>query len=94
MKSQEQSISFRVTGKVQGVWFRAFTQDKASLKNVTGWVKNESDGSVIGEAEGVNSKIEEFISLLEKGSPNSNVEHVDIEVSSDLKGYNDFHIRH
>lgn len=94
MKSQERSISFRITGKVQGVWFRAFTQDKAFLKNINGWIKNELDGSVIGEAEGVNSKIEEFINILEKGSPNSIVEHVATEVNSNLKGFNDFQIRY
>jgi len=94
MKFQERSISFRVTGKVQGVWFRAFTQDKAFLKNINGWVKNDSDGSVIGEAEGIKGKLDEFISLLKKGSPNSYVEHVATEISSGLKGFNDFQIRY
>jgi len=94
MKAQQQSISFRITGKVQGVWFRAFTQDKAVSRNISGWVKNDSDGAVIGEAEGIQNKLEEFIDHLEKGSPSSNVEHVSTEVNSVLKGFNDFRIRY
>jgi hypothetical protein len=39
-------IQFKVTGKVQGVCFRSFTAEKAKGLNLTGHVKNESDGSV------------------------------------------------
>jgi hypothetical protein len=39
-------IQFKVTGKVQGVCFRSFTAEKAEGLNLTGHVKNESDGSV------------------------------------------------
>ena len=36
----------RVNGKVQGVWFRAFTRDRATELGLTGWVQNETDCSV------------------------------------------------
>jgi len=47
-----QRISFTVHGKVQDVCFRDFTKQKAKAYNVTGFVKNESDGTVRGEAQG------------------------------------------
>lgn len=45
-------IRFRVTGRVQGVGFRAFTQWTASNLGLEGWVRNTWDGAVEGEAEG------------------------------------------
>ncbi len=79
MNQDKRYISFRVTGKVQGVWFRAYTRDKALLLNVTGWVKNNDDGSVSGEAIGTIDNIELLIENLKNGSPNSFVKDVDVK---------------
>ena len=79
MNRDKRYISFRVTGKVQGVWFRAYTRDKALLLNVTGWVKNNDDGSVSGEAIGTIDNIELLIENLKNGSPNSFVKDVDVK---------------
>ena len=79
MNQDKKYISFRVTGKVQGVWFRAYTRDKALLLNVTGWVKNNDDGSVSGEAIGTIDNIELLIENLKNGSPNSFVKDVDVK---------------
>ena len=47
----------RITGRVQGVWFRGWTQETALDRGVRGWVRNDPDGSVsvllIGPAEAV-----------------------------------------
>lgn len=40
-------VSFKVHGRVQGVFFRRFTQEKANRYGLTGWVKNMSDGKVV-----------------------------------------------
>ena len=45
-------LSIRVTGKVQGVFFRASTREEAQRLGLCGWVRNEADGSVRIEAEG------------------------------------------
>lgn len=70
-----------VIGKVQGVYFRKVTQQKALECDVTGWVKNLSDGTVELVACGEKDRVSEFIDWLWKGSPRSevvNVEHQEI----------------
>ncbi|HJM46284.1 MAG TPA: acylphosphatase, partial [Candidatus Marinimicrobia bacterium] len=52
MNNQNKCVTFRVIGKVQGVWFRAYARDNALSLNIEGWVKNDPDGSVFGEALG------------------------------------------
>ncbi|KAF2088403.1 Acylphosphatase [Saccharata proteae CBS 121410] len=74
-------ISYKVDGKVQGVNFRSFTVKQANSIGVTGFVRNASDGSVQGEAQGSDDQLKEFIQHLNKGPPAasvSGVEHSDI----------------
>ena len=54
------AVRIRVYGKVQGVFYRATTKTVADDLGLTGWVKNEADGSVTIIAEG--SKVDELIS--------------------------------
>ena len=68
---------FTVTGKVQGVFFRKFTQQKAVELSIFGYVENHEDGSVVGEAEGRLNQMVEFKHWLEtKGSPKSKIDSV------------------
>lgn len=64
----------RVEGKVQGVFFRASTQDKAEALGILGWVKNEPDGSVSIEAEGPEEALKEFVSWCRQGPTYAKVE--------------------
>ncbi len=57
----------RVKGKVQGVFFRASTKEKADELGIKGWVRNEPDGSVLIEAEGEADAIEAFEEWCWKG---------------------------
>lgn len=59
-------VAMRYTGKVQGVGFRATAQATASGFTVTGWVRNESDGSVQMEAQGPTKDVERFLSALQE----------------------------
>ena len=69
-----------VSGKVQGVFFRAYTRDKALELGLTGWVRNLSDGRVEVMAEGPKEKLEQLLQWLKtKGSPLSRVEQVNYE---------------
>ena len=52
MTIDTRTITFKITGKVQGVWFRAYSRDSALSLNIDGWVKNDPDGSVFGKAVG------------------------------------------
>lgn len=60
--------AFRFTGAVQGVGFRYRAQYAANGCRVTGWVKNEWDGSVLMEAQGTEEHINEMLKLINEGS--------------------------
>jgi len=85
---------FVITGKVQGVYFRKFTQQKAVELSVFGVVENNEDGSVVGEAEGRLEKMVEFKHWLEtKGSPKSKIESATFFDSTvDTRKYSSFTI--
>jgi len=74
-------IAFRikVSGKVQGVFFRASTKEKAIELGISGWVRNEPDGSVLIEAEGNETKMIEFRRWCTIGSPAARVEGIKVE---------------
>jgi len=67
-----------VSGRVQGVWFRAWTQRKARELGLTGWVRNLPDGRVEVVAEGPQPQLEAFARWLWQGSPLSRVSDVQL----------------
>jgi len=73
--------NIKISGRVQGVWFRKYTVDFAIKTGVNGFVRNEFDRSVYVEAEGELVQLTEFVLLLKKGSPLSNVSELVIEES-------------
>lgn len=85
-------INIVVTGKVQGVFFRASTMDKALDLDITGFVKNQKDGSVYIEAEGDPQRLDELVEWCKKGSQFSRVELVEVN-HSEVEGFNEFSIR-
>jgi len=85
--------TIQVFGKVQGVFFRAGTQDKASALGIVGWVKNQADGSVRIEAEGPEDKLQNMISWCRQGPPQATVEKVEY-AEDDLQGYEQFEVKH
>jgi acylphosphatase len=68
-----------VSGRVQGVGFRAFTVSKASALGLTGTVRNLKDGRVEAVVEGPSDKVEELIKALRTGPTGSRVEGVELE---------------
>ena len=81
----------RVTGRVQGVFFRKYTQEAAERIGIKGMVRNERDGSVYIEAEGSQEQLDAFIAWCHKGSPSSKVDKVEAE-KGELRGYSSFRI--
>ena len=67
-----------IKGRVQGVFFRAYTRDAAQLIGVTGWVRNLPDGRVEAVFEGEADKVERMIEWCREGSPMSRIERVDL----------------
>jgi acylphosphatase len=83
----------RITGRVQGVFFRAWTCDEARTLEITGWVRNCSDGSVEAQLEGEPEAIDELLDLIREGPPGSRVDDVDVE-EADPEGLGNFEIQH
>ena len=93
MNSKKKCVTFKIIGKVQGVWFRAYTRDNALSLSIDGWVKNDPDGSVFGEAVGSEKDMDKFIYLLRKGSTSSRVEDVLFEENPEIGQFPEFEIR-
>lgn len=84
-------IDIRITGKVQGVSFRATTKAVADQMGVRGFVRNEKDGSVFIEAEGDDVLLEVFLEWCHEGSDRSKIEQVEVTPGT-LKNYQNFEI--
>ena len=82
-----------VRGKVQGVWFRKYTKDKADELGIMGFVKNDLEKTVYIKAEGSVEVLSEFVEWLHKGSPLSNVSEVIYDNCIDFQGYTEFEIK-
>ena len=85
------AIKAKVYGKVQGVWFRKYTKDKAEELGIRGFVRNEPDGTVYVEAEGDPQALAAFTAWLHEGSPLARVDSVETE-PSEVKNYQTFTI--
>lgn len=73
-------ISLKISGRVQGVWFRASTKAEAERLSLTGFVRNESDGSVYIEVMGEEKVVQEFIAWCHRGPKFARVENVEIGI--------------
>ena len=85
--------SVRVTGRVQGVFFRAWTRDEAKALGLTGWVRNAADGSVEAFLEGSESAVTKMIELMGQGPSHARVDEVDVE-EADPEVHDRFEVRH
>jgi len=86
-------ISIRVSGQVQGVFFRDSARRQAKKLGLKGFARNEPDGSVYIEAEGDKEALEKFLEWCKKGTMFAKVEKVDFEFSEAISGFPDFEIR-
>ena len=73
----ETAVLARITGRVQGVSFRAWTQGRARDLGVEGWVRNEPDGSVTALIGGPATRVAEMIEALHIGPRWANVAGVE-----------------
>ena len=82
-----------VTGRVQGVFFRGWTQDQASELGVTGWVRNCPDGRVDMHIEGEEDAVRQLLDRLNRGPPAARVEDVHVW-DVDTFDFENFEVRH
>ncbi|MEM6648045.1 MAG: acylphosphatase [Bacteroidota bacterium] len=89
-----QRLSARVIGRVQGVGFRHFTRTTARRLGLTGWVRNEPDGSVYLVAEGGKAQLDALLERLHTGPSMSHVQHVQAHWSEAAGTFSRFDVRH
>lgn len=82
----------KVTGPVQGVFYRATTNEIANKLGLKGYVKNMDDGSIFIEAEGKEEQLRKLIEWCKRGPPNAAVASVNIQEGI-IKEFSDFKIR-
>lgn len=83
-----------VSGRVQGVCFRAYTREAALRHGVKGWVRNLPDGSVEALISGEAERVDRMIAWLHQGSPMSLVSRVALEEMAPDDQYFDFEVRY
>ncbi|MFC4784424.1 acylphosphatase [Nocardioides sp. MAHUQ-72] len=86
------AVDVRVTGRVQGVAFRMYTEQQAHRLGVAGWVRNEPDGSVGGHFEGDAEAVDALVGWCSSGPPMARVQHVAVRESRD-GGARSFEVR-
>ncbi len=86
-------IEAKVHGRVQGVFFRDTTRREAQQLGLTGWVKNEWDGTVSVTAVGEEDALKQLVEFLHRGSPQARVSKVDVTWGEAEQNYEGFTVR-
>ena len=81
-----------VSGRVQGVAFRWYAQEKAAELEISGWVRNLADGRVEMWVEAEGERVAAMVSWLRQGPPTAHVTGVDVR-ERDPEGFEAFEIR-
>lgn len=83
-----------IHGRVQGVWFRATTQEMARKYKLKGWVRNTMDGSVEAHIQGEGASVEKMLDWCHQGPPGARVDTVDVREVDPEDEYKAFNIRY
>jgi len=83
-----------IEGRVQGVFYRAFTQDLATRLGIKGWAKNLYDGRVEALFESSRELLDQAIQECWKGPAGSSVRNIDVSWEESSAEYKDFEIRY
>jgi acylphosphatase len=83
----------RVTGRVQGVFFRAWTREQAKALGLNGWVRNCPDGSVEALVEGEAEPVDQLVDLMRRGPSGARVDNLEI-VEAEPEQLSSFDVRH
>jgi acylphosphatase len=81
-----------ISGRVQGVGFRAFTRKEASTRGIRGWVKNLADGRVEIKIEGEREKIKDMIRRIKEGPSFARVDDIEV-IDEEIENFDRFEVR-
>lgn len=76
---ESKAVKVRISGQVQGVFFRAWTREQAMKLGVVGWIRNRLDGDVEGLFVGPKAAVESLIAACREGPPSAVVSDIKIE---------------
>lgn len=85
-------LDIKIYGQVQGVFFRYSAKDKADELVVTGFARNEPDGTVYIEAEGEKEGLDKFLEWCQQGPGAATVRKVDFTYGSEIKNFKNFSV--
>jgi acylphosphatase len=94
MNETRKTVLVRMTGRVQGVSFRAWTRQQARHLGISGWVRNEPDGAVTALLSGPVAAVDAMVRLLWSGPPAAQVTGVEIEDRDTEDAFKEFEIRY
>lgn len=86
MSAAEIAIRVRIHGRVQGVFFRSWTEEQAEELGLGGWVRNRYDGSVEALFAGAEPVVRHMIEKCRQGPPAARVERIDETVVDERPG--------
>ncbi len=72
------AVDVNISGRVQGVFFRRYAAQEADRLELSGWVRNEPDGSVAAHFEGPSHAVDEMVAWCRRGSPGSQVDELEV----------------
>jgi len=87
-------VTIKISGEVQGVFFRVSTQKQARQLNLTGSVSNEIDDTVLIIAEGEEDQLKKLVEWCQNGPAHAKVNKVGVEWSMPKDEYQDFSINY
>ncbi len=86
-------VLVRISGRVQGVWFRGWTAQAASRLGLNGWVRNRRDGTVEALLSGEAGVVDDMLRRCWDGPPSSRVDEVETQETDELPSSSGFQIR-
>lgn len=92
--SEGERVHITIDGRVQGVFFRASTQEKATELRLTGWVRNRDGGTVEVVAEGGKDKLDELVKWCHIGPPGARVTRVEVRCETYIGEFKEFSIKY
>jgi len=88
------SVHVVISGRVQGVWFRASTKEQAERLGLIGWVRNTENGDVEAVFQGSDKLVEEILNWCKTGPPLAKVNNIKVENIEQINDINCFSIRY
>lgn len=94
MADVESRAEIVITGRVQGVFYRSHAAEKARALGLSGWIRNEPDGSVRAVVEGESDRLRSFVAWCAAGPPDAVVADVAASYAAPTGEFADFTVRH